>query len=218
MFRSRATRGDNAADHGAPAAHVNNTTDYGAPVSRSNRMHRPLLLAIHLLHWISSIIVMSIAAYFISKYKSRRNTHLIYWVSIAAIDAILYLPAMVLPVMKSYKGYLAPLAWIFSYLWLTAFIFATQDYSGGRCPYNSPTFVTECSIKKTLAAFAFIAFFTNLVGTLLEGRLWDVQRFKGGTTHTGAFDNDKHHHHARPVAAGEPTATTATATPHTTTV
>jgi hypothetical protein len=59
--------------------------------------------------------------------------------------------------MKSYKGYLAPLAWIFSYLRLTAFIFAAQDYSSGRCAYNSPSLVNKCGLKKTLAAFAFLA-------------------------------------------------------------
>ncbi|KAJ4366291.1 hypothetical protein N0V83_007927 [Neocucurbitaria cava] len=220
--RSRAARGDNVVEHGvgAPATggvgHHRNT-DYGAPVDRSDKMHRPLLLANHILHWISSLIVMSIAAYFISKYHSRRNTHLIYWVTIGALDAILYLAFLVLPVMKSYKGYGAPLPWIFSYLWLTAFIFATQDYSDGRCVYNSPTFVTECGLKKTIAAFAFIAFFTNLVGTLLEGRLWDAHRVRGGAHHTGgtAFDNDKHGHHGGVATGGrnvvgEPTTTTGT--------
>jgi hypothetical protein len=59
--------------------------------------------------------------------------------------------------MKSYKGYLAPLAWIFSYLWLTAFIFAAQDYEYGSCALNSPAFMNNCSLKRTLEAFAFIA-------------------------------------------------------------
>jgi hypothetical protein len=59
--------------------------------------------------------------------------------------------------MKSYKGYLAPLAWIFSYLWLTAFIFAAQDYEYGDCALRSPAFVNKCSLKRTLEAFAFIA-------------------------------------------------------------
>jgi hypothetical protein len=75
----------------------------------------------------------------------------------AAIDSFLYLPALVLPAMKSYKGYLAPLAWIFSYLWLTAFIFAAQDYEYGDCALRSPFLVNKCSLKRTLEAFAFIA-------------------------------------------------------------
>lgn len=51
----------------------------------------------------------------------------------AAIDALIYLPALFLPGIKSYTGFLAPLAWIFRYLWLSAFVFAAQDYGFGRC-------------------------------------------------------------------------------------
>ncbi|KAF1349484.1 hypothetical protein EJ07DRAFT_139910 [Lizonia empirigonia] len=163
-------------------------TDYGAPAVRSNRLHRPLLAANHALHLISSLIVLGISAYFIHKYT--RNTHLVYWVALAAIDVFLYIPALALPALKTYKGYLAPLAWILSYLWLTAFIFAAQDYEhNGGCAVNSPRFVNKCSLKRTLEAFAFIAFFTSLVGTLLETRLWDVQRFKG----TRAVHVEKQH-------------------------
>lgn len=96
MFgRSRAGRGDNVVEHGvgAPATGVgrdHHNSDYGAPVDRTARMHRPLLLANHILHWISSLIVMSIAAYFISKYHARRNTHLIYWVSIVRLSRPLH--------------------------------------------------------------------------------------------------------------------------------
>ncbi|KAF2627654.1 hypothetical protein BU25DRAFT_300855, partial [Macroventuria anomochaeta] len=152
--------------------------DYGAPAVRSNKLHRPLLAANHALHTISSLIVLGISAYFINKYT--HNTHLVYWVALAAIDVLLYIPALALPALNSYKGYLAPLAWILSYLWLTAFIFAAQDYEyNGGCTVNSPRFVNKCNLKRTLEAFAFIAFFTSLVGTLLETRLWDVQRFKG---------------------------------------
>ncbi|KAF2868843.1 hypothetical protein BDV95DRAFT_579487 [Massariosphaeria phaeospora] len=161
--------------------------DYGAPADRTSTMLRPLLMANHALHWVSTLIVLAISGYFIDKFS--RNTHLVYWISIAAIDTILYIPALVLPAMKTYKGYLAPLAWIFSYLWLTAFIFAAQDYNFDNCIQNSPRFVPKCSLKKTLEAFAFLAFFTNLVGQILEGRLWDVNRVRG----TRTVDADKHH-------------------------
>ena len=75
----------------------------------------------------------------------------------AAIDTLLYIPALALPFMKKYKGYLAPLAWIFSYLWLTAFIFAVQDYNYSSCALTSPLSFGHCSIKKTLEAFTFLA-------------------------------------------------------------
>jgi len=181
-------------------ARGHDANDYGRPAYRSNRMHRPAILANHAIHWASSLIVMSIAAYFIAKFS--RDAHLVYWICVAAIDAFLYLPALFLPAVKSYKGYLAPVAWVFSYLWLTAFIFAAQDYNYGNCVANSPSFVNKCALKKTLEAFAFIAFFTNLIGTILEGRLWDLQRFKG--SHTSAVD--KHN----TVGAGTQSATTAT--------
>jgi hypothetical protein len=75
-----------------------------------------------------------------------------------AIDAFFYLPALVVPLLKSYKGYLAPLSWILSYLWLAAFIFATLDYTGGRCPSHSPDYlIGKCALKKTLTAFCFLA-------------------------------------------------------------
>jgi len=181
------------------------TMNFGAPVNRSNRMHRPAIMANHWLHWISSIIVMSIAAYFIARYS--HNTHLVYWVTIASIDAFLYLPALFLPAISAYKGYMAPLAWMFSYLWLTAFIFASQDYKFGSCAV-SPSGVNQCGIKKTLEAFAFIAFFTNIVGQYLEGKLWDIQRFKNRNAHP-----DKHVGSTSTAATAHgqqaPTATTA---------
>lgn len=150
-------------------------------------MVRTALTANNVLHWISSIIVMSIAAYFISKY--RHNTHLVYWVTIAAIDAILYLAAMVLPSMSSYKGYLSPLHLIFSYLWLTAFIFSSQDYNFDNACYARSPFGGSCTVKKTLEAFAFLAFITSLIGHLLDWKLHDNQRVKG--IHRGGMAGDK---------------------------
>ncbi|KAF3002477.1 hypothetical protein E8E13_005524 [Curvularia kusanoi] len=171
-------------------AHAAPTTDYGSPAVRSNRLHRPLLAANHALHLASSLIVLGISAYFINDFT--HNTHLRYWVAIAAVDSFFYIPALVLPALKRYKGYLAPLAWIMSYLWLTAFIFSVQDYEyNGGCAVNSPRFVNKCSLKRTIEAFTFLAFFTSLVGTLLETRLWDIQRFKG--THSAADGREKHH-------------------------
>jgi hypothetical protein len=70
--------------HNAPAT----TTDYGAAntAQRSNSLHRPLTLANHVLHWISSLIVMSIAAYLISQY--RHNVHMRYWLAVVSLPAL----------------------------------------------------------------------------------------------------------------------------------
>jgi hypothetical protein len=58
------------------------STDYGAPTARSDKMYRPLLTATHALHFISSIIVMSIAAYFIAQFG--HNAHLRFWVGVVS--------------------------------------------------------------------------------------------------------------------------------------
>lgn len=64
---------------------------------------------------------------------------------------------MFLPLLKSYKGYLMPLNLVFSYLWLTSFIFAVQDWGqNGRCRYVGPG-RGHCGLKKTVAAFSFLA-------------------------------------------------------------
>ncbi|KAH7339249.1 hypothetical protein BKA66DRAFT_581767 [Pyrenochaeta sp. MPI-SDFR-AT-0127] len=62
-------------------ARGHNANDYGAPATRSNKLHRPLIIANHVLHFISSIIIMSIAAYFIHNFN--KNTYL------GAIDALI---------------------------------------------------------------------------------------------------------------------------------
>jgi hypothetical protein len=63
------------------------TNDYGNVAERSNRMHRPAIIANHALHWASSVIVMSIAAYFIDKFS--HNTHLVYWISLVSVKSVI---------------------------------------------------------------------------------------------------------------------------------
>jgi hypothetical protein len=66
------------------ARHANN--DYGTTAGSPNKMLRPLILANHVLHWISSLIVMSIAAYFIAHFS--HNVHLRYWVAIVSVHLL----------------------------------------------------------------------------------------------------------------------------------
>ena len=74
--------------------------------------------------------------------------------------------------------YLVTIQWVFSYLWLTGFIFASQDYNfNGTCEL-SPGGVSKCGIKRTLEAFAFLAFFTAAVGQLIESKLFGLYPFK----------------------------------------
>lgn len=74
----------------------------------------------------------------------------------AVITLAFYLVATVLPFFGKYRGHLLPLNLVLSYLWLTSFIFAAQDWSSGRCAYDPPG-IGRCSIKKATEAFDFIA-------------------------------------------------------------
>lgn len=73
----------------------------------------------------------------------------------ATITLAIYLVGMVLPLVDSYGGYLVPLNFVLSYLWLTSFIFSAQDWSGNRCSYTAPLF-GNCGKKHTMEAFNFI--------------------------------------------------------------
>lgn len=60
-------------------------------------------------------------------------------------------------IIKLYKGYGTLIHLGFSYLWLTSFIFAAQDYNFGNCANIEPPEAGQCSVKYTLEAFAFLA-------------------------------------------------------------
>ena len=176
------------------------TDAYGNTVNRPSGLTRMATILNRWLHFVSVSIVLGIAAYFIAQYTD--NTHLVFWLTIACIDAALTLPALALPVFDFYKSYLFPVHWIFSYLWLTAFIFSSQDYNFNNTCARSPAGVNKCSIKLALESFAFIAFFTNVVGQLLEGSLGSVissRRF-GAAYHAGG-GTEKDAENAEPGAA-----------------
>jgi hypothetical protein len=67
-----------------------------------------------------------------------------------------YIPALFVPMMKWYKGQMLALSVIFSYLWLTAFIFEAQDYDWHSCANNAPA-GGHCSLKRANEAFSFLA-------------------------------------------------------------
>jgi len=138
---------------------------------------RRVLALNRILQWASAVIVMGIVSYFIAKYT--QGTHLIYEEVIACIMVGLWLPTLFLPFMGSYKGYYWPLDLIFTYLWLTAFIFTTQDYNYKRCSLNAPPGERRCSRKWTLEAFTFLTFFFTLTGAILDYMLWDSHRIRG---------------------------------------
>ncbi|EEP77941.1 predicted protein [Uncinocarpus reesii 1704] len=130
------------------------------------------LLLMRLLQWASAVIVMGIVSYFIK--QGPKNTHLIYEEVIAVISVVFFLPGLVSPFVAT-VGWLAfPIDLIFSYLWLTSFIFASQDYSAGAaCWANSPPGI-GCALKHASQAFIFIAFFCTMCSAAMESwNLWN---------------------------------------------
>ena len=131
----------------------------------SASMTRSLLVTLHFLTWASSAIVVGITAYFLHHFE--HGQHLIYEIVIVrptlplspsyppdrptigslrhtereiqdASTLGLWIPSFILPILMPKKSFYLPLNFIYSYLWLTAFIFAAQDYNEGVCAANAP--------------------------------------------------------------------------------
>jgi len=81
---------------------------------------------------------------------------------------------------------------VFSYLWLTSFIFMAEDYDHtDSCDFVSPPFIS-CSKKRAAQAFTFLAFFFTFLGMFLEvSTLWAYRR-ENATGH----HHEKHGHGA----------------------
>ncbi|KAL5335094.1 membrane-associating domain-containing protein [Aspergillus crustosus] len=141
----------------------------------SQRLARPILLATRSLQWASAVIVMGITSYFLA--KGPRGQHLIYQEVIAVTSVVFFLPAFVSPFMpNTLSRFVFFIDVIFSYLWLTAFIFAAQDYNWRNCYFNSPRGM-GCSRKRANEAFIFLAFIFTLIGMLGElYSLWSYRR------------------------------------------
>ncbi|KAM4066127.1 membrane-associating domain-containing protein [Hirsutella rhossiliensis] len=153
-------------------------------MARSHPMLRMVILGNHFMVFLSSLIVMALASYFIHR-DSYRGTHIIFQEVIATITLAIYLFGMVLPLIDSYGGYLMPLNLILSYLWLTSFIFSAQDWSRGRCYYTAPL-LGNCGKKHTMEAFNFLGLFFLICNTLAEAMLWRSHRSDNVLVKNGA--------------------------------
>ncbi|EGR49590.1 uncharacterized protein TRIREDRAFT_121416 [Trichoderma reesei QM6a] len=120
----------------------------------------------HLMILASSAIVTGLVSWFLDKYDYR-GVNIVYQEVIATITLGFWLVGAVLPLVGRYRGHLAPLNLIFSYLWLTSFIFSAQDWSSDKCSFGQPG-EGHCSRKKAIESFNFIAFFFLLCNTLVE--------------------------------------------------
>ncbi|KAJ5146159.1 uncharacterized protein N7515_000723 [Penicillium bovifimosum] len=127
---------------------------------------RPLQLLIRAMQWGSAVIVMGLTSFFIS--RGPRGQHIIYQEVIAVLSVVFFLPAFISPFMPNrLSKFVVFIDIVFSYLWLTAFIFAAQDYNLHSCIANAPPGVT-CGRKKANEAFMFLAFISTLFGLFLE--------------------------------------------------
>ncbi|KAF2179473.1 hypothetical protein K469DRAFT_716268 [Zopfia rhizophila CBS 207.26] len=140
--------------------------------SLSAASSRTLLSISHFMAWASSAIVTGITSYFLNNF--RHGQHLIFEEVIAVLTLAFWLPSFALPFYGTYKNVYFPLNFIFSYLWLTSFIFAAQDYNWKSCDAMSPA-GGRCTLKLTNEAFIFLAFFFILVATIVETLAWKAR-------------------------------------------
>jgi len=128
----------------------------------------------YIMTWISAIVVTGLVSNFLERFSSR-GVDIVYMEVIAVITMVVYLIGMIAPCLPKYGGYLAPLHLVFSYLWLTAFIFAAQDWSHNRCRNSIPR-SGLCSRKHAIEAFNFLAFFFILCNLIIETLLFRAHR------------------------------------------
>ncbi|KUL89180.1 hypothetical protein ZTR_03787 [Talaromyces verruculosus] len=127
---------------------------------------RPLLLATRTMQWVSSVIAMGFYAYFV--HREHHGTHTIFNLVISVLSVVFFIPAFLSPFKSTLLSkWVALIDMVFSYLWLTAFIFAAQSYNYGNVYFNAP-FGVKVSVKHAAEAFTFLAFFFTVVGLVTE--------------------------------------------------
>ncbi|KAJ5886016.1 uncharacterized protein N7473_008690 [Penicillium subrubescens] len=141
----------------------------------STAIARPLQLVTRTLQWSSAVIVMGLTSYFIK--QGPKGQHLIYQEVIAVLSVAFFLPAFISPFLPTaLSKFVLLIDVVFSYLWLTAFIFAAQDYNQHSCYFNAPPGIT-CSRKKANESFIFLAFIFTFFGMFLEvASLWAYRK------------------------------------------
>ncbi|CAI7632296.1 unnamed protein product [Penicillium manginii] len=141
----------------------------------STAIARPVQLATRTLQWSSAVVVLALTSFFIS--RGPHGQHLLYQEVIAVLSVVFFIPAFISPFLPTaLSKFVLLIDVIFSYLWLTAFIFAAQDYSQHSCNFSSPFGVT-CGRKKANESFIFLAFIFTFFGMFLEvAALWAYRK------------------------------------------
>ncbi|KEF52982.1 uncharacterized protein A1O9_10889 [Exophiala aquamarina CBS 119918] len=132
-------------DPEAPKA--SSTTSFSRP--------RILLFLLNFIKWSSACIVMAIASDFIHNYK--RDGHTTFQEIIACTSIGFFLPTMPLAFYRRFTVHLIVLDYIYSHLWVTAFIFAAEDYNKSSCSKHSPGGLHSCTLKYALESWCIIA-------------------------------------------------------------
>ncbi|KAJ5288433.1 hypothetical protein N7508_011208 [Penicillium antarcticum] len=163
----------------------------------STTVSRPMVFVVRFMQWASAVIVMGITSYFIHNWP--KGEHIIYQEVISTISVAFFLPGFVSPFMPNLLSkYVLGVDVVFSYLWLTAFIFAAQDYNWRNCAVNAPV-GAKCAIKKANESFIFLAFIFTFFAIFLElFNLWSYRK----ENDVSARAKDGHHAHnggAQPV-------------------
>ncbi|KAJ5985598.1 hypothetical protein N7499_008114 [Penicillium canescens] len=154
----------------------------------SSAIARPLQLVTRTLQWISAVIVMGLTSWFIS-YGRPHGTHMLYQEVIAVLSVVFFIPAFISPFLPSaLSKFVLLIDVVFSYLWLTAFIFAAQDYNSRWCYFTLPSGI-GCQYKKANEAFIFLAFIFTFFGMFLEvAALWAYRKETNPNARTTAAE------------------------------
>jgi len=164
----------------------------------ANKLTTIALLANRILQWSSAVIVMGITSYFI--HKGLRGEHSKYTEVISTMSVVFFLPAFASIFVGGPLSLLVVgIDTIFSYLWLTAFIFAAQDYNWHSDCRDFPAGAT-CSKKHAQEAFVFLAFFFTFTGIFLE--LWSY--WTGNRENLTPLHHEKRRNDAETGGAGGP--------------
>jgi len=165
-----------------------------------NKLNVVVLLVNRIMQWCSAVIVMGLTSYFI--HRGLRGEHSKYTEVIATMSIVFFLPAFAsMWVPGGLSLLVMGIDTLFSYLWLTAFIFAAQDYNWHHNCRNIPSGAT-CSKKYAQEAFIFLAFFFTLTGIGLE--FWSYWANRRGNTTHAPIQKPRHDTEAGPGAAGGP--------------
>lgn len=157
--------------------------------TRGSGILTPLLIFSNLVIIVSSIIVLSITAWFISLLGNSGGRHLTYLLVVAIVTLLAYPVALLLSRSDARRGYLHPFNLIFSYLWLAAFVVGTDSYADHYCLRLFAGPFGRCAYKHTVMAFSFIAFFFSFVNVLAEAHLSGPDDAVVGTKQLHSTDN-----------------------------